>query len=197
MTVGSGEKTKDNVKANRITEVYDHSTSLWTSKAYFPFAVALVNYQILPSASDFIIFGGFDNDKKLSISTVAKFGPIKNVWTKIGNLQFSRHGFGAVEIQKHFLVMGGEGKKRTEICVITGEKVKCKSREPTLNNFLHYPAMMVIETEYTERCKNFSMVQKTTTSTTKSLTKLTTKSTTKLTTKSLINSTITKAHKGE
>ena len=58
--------------------------------------------------------------------------------------------------------MGGEGKKRTEICVITGEKVKCKSREPTLSNFFYYPAMMVIETEHTERCKNFSMVQKST-----------------------------------
>ena len=114
----------------------------------------------------------------MSISTVAKFNPTKNIWSKLGNLQFSRHVFGVVEIQKHFLVMGGEGKKRTEVCVVTDEKIKCKSREPTLNNFQLYPALMVVETDYTEHCKNFSLVQKTTLSTTK----LTTTSTMKMTT---------------
>ena len=156
MTVGSAEKIKDNVKANRITEVYDHSTSLWTSKAYFPYADALIDYQILSLSTDFVLFGGFDENKKVSISTVAKFVPTKNIWTKLGNLQFSRHGFGVVEIQKQFLVMGGEGKKRTEVCVVTGETIKCKSREPTLDDFQFYPALMVIETGYTEQCKNFT-----------------------------------------
>ena len=192
MTVGSAKKTIENVNANRITELYDHSTSLWSDKAYYPYRDVLVDYQLISLSDAFIIFGGFDEKKNVSVSTIAKFEPTKNIWTKLGNLQFSRHGFGAIEIQKQFLILGGEGKKRTEICVITGEKVKCKSREPTLNNFIYYPAMMIIETEYTERCKNFSVVKQTTTSTTKSVTKLTTKSTTK----SLMNSTTTKAHKG-
>ena len=146
-----------------ITEIYDHSTSLWTNKAYFPYADALVDYQILPSASDFVLFGGFDENKKVSISTVAKFNPTKNFWTKLGNLQFSRHVFGVVEIQKHFLILGGEGKKHTEVCVVTGEKIKCKSREPILSDFQFYPALMVIETEDTEQCKNFSTTKSTTT----------------------------------
>ena len=193
MTVGSAKKASKNVQANRITEIYDHSTSIWNIKAFYPYSDVLIDYQILSLFTDFIIFGGFDEKLNVTMTTVAKFNPTKNIWTKLGNLQFSRHGFGAIETQKQLLIMGGEGKKRTEICVITGEKVKCKSREPTLSNFLYYPAMMVIETEYTERCKKFSTVQKTTTSTTKSVTKLTTKSTTK----SLMNSTTTKAHKGE
>ena len=163
MTVGSAKKIKDNVKGNRITEVYDHSTSLWTSKLYFPYADALIDYQILPLSSDFVLFGGFDENKKVSISTVAKFSPTKNIWAKLGNLQFSRHGLGAIEIQKQFLVMGGEGKKRTEVCVVTGETIKCKSREPTLDDFQFYPALMVIETGYTEQCKNFSTTKSTTT----------------------------------
>ena len=163
MTVGSADKTKDNIKANRITETYDHSTSLWTSKAYFPFADALVDYQILPLSSDFVLFGGFDENKKVSISTVAKFSPTKNIWAKLGNLQFSRHGLGAIEIQKQFLVMGGEGKKRTEVCVVTGETIKCKSREPIFNDFQFYPALMVVETGYTEQCKIFSTTKSTTT----------------------------------
>ena len=171
MTVGSAKKTNENVNANQVTEIYDHSTSVWTIKAFYPFRNTLVDYQILPLFGDFIVFGGFDETSNIAVTTIAKFEPIENIWAKLGNMQFSRYGFGAIEIQKQFLIMGGEGKKRTETCILTGESIKCKSREPSLNNFLYYPAMMVIETEYTERCKNFSTVQKTTTNTAKSLTK--------------------------
>ena len=173
MTVGSVKKTDEKVNGNRITELYDHSTSLWSDKAYYPYRDVLVDYQLLSLSDAFIIFGGFDEKKNVSVSTIAKFEPTKNIWTKLGNLQFSRHGFGAIEIQKQFLILGGEGKKRTEVCVLNSETIKCKSREPTLNNFQSYPAMMVIETEYTEQCKNFSVVQ-----TTASTTKMTTKPTT-------------------
>ena len=165
MTVGSAKKTFKNVNANRITEIYDHSTSIWNTKAFYPFSDVLIDYQILSLSTDFIVFGGFDEKFNITLSTVAKFNPSKNIWTKLGNLQFSRHRFGAIETQKQFLIMGGEGKKRSELCEVTGETIKCKSSEPTLNNFQLYPAMMVVETEYTESCKKFSMVQKTTTST--------------------------------
>ena len=190
MTVGSAKKTIENVDANRITELYDHSTSVWNTKAFYPFRSSLVDYQILPLSEDFIIFGGFDEKSNKATTIIAKFDPTKNVWTKLGNLQFSRYGFGAIEIQKHFLIMGGEEKKRTETCVISGESIKCKSREPTLNNFQFYPALMVVETDYTERCKNFTMVQKTTTSTMKlkTTTTTTTTSTTTTITKPITNS---------
>ena len=180
MTVGSAKKigTNENVSANRITEIYDHSTSVWDTKAFYPFQTSLVDYQILPLSGDFIIFGGFDEKVNIAIPIIAKFDPTKNVWNKLGNLRFSRHAFGAIEIQKQFLIMGGGDKKRTETCILTGESIKCKSREPTLNSFQLYPALMVVETDYTEHCKNFSLVQKTTLSTTK----LTTTSTMKMTT---------------
>ena len=119
MTVGSAKKTYKNVQANRITEIYDHSTSIWNIKAFYPFSDVIIDYQILSLSTDFIIFGGFDEKFNVSITTVAKFNPTKNIWTKLGNLQFSRHGFGAIETQKQLLIMGGEGKKRTEICVIS------------------------------------------------------------------------------
>ena len=167
MAVGSAKKINEKVHSNQITEIYDHSTSVWKTKAFYPFRGSLMDYQILPLSGDFIIFGGFDETTHSAVSIIAKFDPTKNVWTKLGNLQFSRHAFGAIETQKQFLVMGGEDKKRTEMCTLTGESIKCKSREPTLNNFKLYPALMVVETDYTERCKNFSLVQKTTTSTTK------------------------------
>ena len=190
MTVGSAKKTIENVNPNRITELYDHSTSVWNTKAFYPFRSTLIDYQILPLSGDFIIFGDFDEKSNKATTIIAKFDPTQNVWTKLGNLQFSRYGFGAIEVQKHFLIMGGEEKKRTETCVISGESIKCKSREPTLNNFQFYPALMVVETDYTERCKNFSMVQKTTTSTMKlkTTTTTTTTSTTTTITKPITNS---------
>ena len=63
-------------------------------------------------------------------------------------------------------MIGGQGNVRSETCEITGEIIECKSREPTLNNFQQYPAMMIIEPSYTEQCKVFSTVDKNSTSNT-------------------------------
>ena len=77
MTVGSAKKTNENVNANQITEIYDHSTSVWNTKAFYPFKNTLVDYQILPLSGDFIIFGGLDEKSNVAIATIAKFDPTK------------------------------------------------------------------------------------------------------------------------
>ena len=159
MTVGSSKKTDENVNANGVTELYDHSTSLWSTKTFYPYLDTLTDYQIVSLSESFIIFGGFDEKRNISISTIAKFELAKNVWIELGNLQFSRSGFGVTTVQQLFLVVGGQERKRTEMCTVTGDKIHCKSREPTLYKVQHYPAMMVIKPETTDRCKNFVINQ--------------------------------------
>ena len=65
----------------------------------------------------------------------------------MGNLQTWRHAFGVIEIEKKFLVMGGWGDKRSEICELANDTIDCTSREPTLNKFEYYPAMMIVSKE--------------------------------------------------
>ena len=83
--------------------------------------------------------------------TIARLDIDSNKWTKLGNLQHGRHDFGAIEVEKKFLVMGGEGKKISEICQWVGEEIECKEREPIFDNF-YIPATMTIFPDYVKNC---------------------------------------------
>ena len=161
MTVGGAKKSDENVDANGKTEIYDHSTSKWSTKADYPYRQTIVDYQLLSTEAGFILFGGYAEKISKSSSTIAKFEPKKNKWTMLTNLQFSRHGFGVIEIEKMFVILGGEGQIRSETCQFTSKGLECKSREPTLTSFKNYPALMKIDPDFTNKCKMFSSVKST------------------------------------
>ena len=133
-------------------EMYSHSTSSWKTKAIYPFHEKIMAFEILAHSNSFVLFGGFDGKISSSITTIAKFNPDLNKWTKLGNLQTGRHAFGLVEINMKYLVMGGQGGKNTETCELKNEKIQCTSREPILNDFHYYPALMIVASDYAENC---------------------------------------------
>ena len=101
-------------------------------------------------------------------------------------MQFARRDFGVIEIEKQFIILGGQGKIRTETCGFYVNGFECKSREPTLTNFQEYPAMMKIDPDFTNKCKMFSTVTKS--STTKATSKSFVTTTKSITTKNqLVN----------
>ena len=171
LTVGGATKSDENVDGNGKTEIYDHSTSKWSTKTDYPFRQAIVDYQLLSTKDGFVIFGGYAETISKSSSTIAEFDPKKNIWTMLTNLQFSRHGFGVIEIEKKFVVLGGEGKIRSELCQYGMNGLECKSREPTLTSFKNNPAMMKIDPDLTNKCKMYSAVTKPPKSTSKASSK--------------------------
>ena len=171
LTVGGATKSDENVDGNGKTEIYDHSTSKWSTKTDYPFRQAIVDYQLLSTKDGFVIFGGYVETTSKGSSTIAKFDPKKNIWTMLTNLQFSRHGFGVIEIEKMFVVLGGEGQIRSEICQFTSKGLGCKSREPTLTSFKNYPATMKIDPDLTNKCKMYSAITKSPKSTSKTSSK--------------------------
>ena len=160
LTVGGAAKSDENVDGNGKTEIYDWSTKKWSSKKDYPYRQTLIDYQLLSTKDGFIVFGGYAETISMSLSIIAKFDPKKNSWTKLTNLQFSRHGFGAIEIEKKFVILGGKGKIRSELCQYGVNGLACKSREPTLTSFQEYPVMMKIDPDFTNKCKMYSTVTK-------------------------------------
>ena len=150
MTVGSRDKGSN--AAHNKAELYSHSTSSWKSKASYAFHEAIWTFEILSYSDSFILFGGFDSVITYSITTIAKFNPVSNEWTKLGSLQHDRHAFGIIEVHTKYLVMGGQGEMRTETCELKNEKIECTSREPTLNEFRFYPALMIVPSDYADNC---------------------------------------------
>ena len=81
-------------------------------------------------------------------STIARFDPIWNSWTKLGNLKVARHGHGGIQVDNEFFVVGGKdgfvGGELTESCKLNGQSMICTTREPLLSSFSFYPELMLI-----------------------------------------------------
>ena len=152
MAVGS--RDKGSKESHNKAELYFHSTSSWKTKASFPFHEAIRAFEILAHSDLFILFGGWTGDVDTDI--IAKFDPGLNQWTKLGILRASRHAFGVFQTDKKYLVMGGGANgnydRRTEVCELKNETIECTSREPILNKFRYYPAMMLVPSDYADNC---------------------------------------------
>ena len=81
-------------------------------------------------------------------STIARFDPVANSWTKLGNLKVYRYGHGVIQVDNEFIVVGGSryGKEDepTESCKLNGESMTCTTREPQLSDFAWFPELMLI-----------------------------------------------------
>ena len=81
-------------------------------------------------------------------STIARFDPIKNSWTKLGNLNVARYEHGVIQVDNEFIVVGGSRKgdedEPTESCKLNGKSMTCTSREPRLSGFSNYPELMLL-----------------------------------------------------
>ena len=79
-------------------------------------------------------------------STVARFDPTKNSWTKLGDLKFARSGLGVIQVDNEFIVVGGMRvggvDEPTESCKLNGQSMTCTTREPKLLDFMYYPELM-------------------------------------------------------
>ena len=79
-------------------------------------------------------------------STIARFDPIENSWTKLGDLKVARYGHGVIQVDNEFIVVGGEpkiGSVMTESCKLNGQSMTCTTREPQLLKFAWYPELML------------------------------------------------------
>ena len=98
------------------------------------------------------MFGGFGITKTGNTrkSIIVRFDPIKNSWTKLGNLKVARRGHGVIQVDNEFIVVGGcrdwqcNEDAPTESCTLKEQAMTCTTREPRLASFIKYPELMHI-----------------------------------------------------
>ena len=84
------------------------------------------------------------------MSTIARFDPTENSWTKLGNLNVARIGHAVIQVDTKFIVVGGRpdtypvGEIQTESCKLNGDSMTCTMRKPQLLLFSHYPVLMLM-----------------------------------------------------
>ena len=88
------------------------------------------------------------NNSKEEQSTIARFDPIKNSWTKLGNLKVARYEHGVIQVDNEFIVVGGDRDgdedEPTESCKLNGQSMTCTIREPQLSNFVRDTELMLM-----------------------------------------------------
>ena len=85
-------------------------------------------------------------------TTIARFDPVQNSWTKLGNLNVARERHGVIQIDDKFIVIGGwtddGGDVPTESCQLNEQTMKCATRKPQLSKFSLYPELILVPTIY-------------------------------------------------
>ena len=155
MAVGSLNRLgSDKHNRHNKAEVFFHSTSTWNIKASYPFHKCIMIFEIVAHSDSFILFSGTSGSTyDGNTDKIAKFNPASDQWTKIGNLQQSRRGFGLIKMGKKFIVMGGKfDGMHAEVCELKNESIQCNSKEPKLNDFAYYPALMTVSSDYADNC---------------------------------------------
>ena len=76
-------------------------------------------------------------------SGIARFDPIQNTWTKLGDLKQSAVAHRVIQVDNDFIVFGGLGNKYAESCIFDGQKMTCTKREPQLTNFNYLELILI------------------------------------------------------
>ena len=93
--------------------------------------------------SSYFYFGGI-----YSGSIIARLDDSSYKWSKFGQLNEGRWGHNAIHLNDIFLVVGGEGTKKTEKCEYKYDQMFCHSQTPRLTNYAYTPELMIVADDF-------------------------------------------------
>lgn len=86
----------------------------------YPYGDFIFFAPVVGFKDDFYVFGGYVDYEEAS--TIARFSPQTQAWTRLGDLLHRRDGHAVVVSADQFLVVGGysDGSVPTEKCLLKG-----------------------------------------------------------------------------
>ena len=115
-------------------------------EAYNPTKASKIkNTALIYHQKSFLVFGGYTGSDS---NVIAKFSMLSLKWTKIGNLNTARRGLSVALLNDRFIVIGGAGTQKTEVCMYWHELIVCKSLEHQLTDYTAYPEIFMVDSEF-------------------------------------------------
>lgn len=128
LAVGSGPP------GNVETELLRIADWTWSSGAKYPFTRSdISSYAAVMHEENFYIFGGWSEKAWTTFSTIAKYNPDTDTWTKVGELNMTRSRSRVIISQGAFLVIGDF--RATDKCQLTGSSMICVEQEPVVPRY--------------------------------------------------------------
>ena len=107
----------------------------------------LQNYAVLYHDKAFYVFGGY-NYHSSYYKNIGRLDEETTTWTQAGTLVAGRYGHGAIFDGENFLIVGGKGTFKNEVCTLKDEKITCVAQSTTLENYNYYPELLLVEENY-------------------------------------------------
>ena len=73
-------------------------------------------------------------------------------WSLAGSLKQGRYGHGVIFDGVQFLVIGGAGNMKTEVCSLNGKTITCTLQENGLIDYAYYPELFLVDNSYGNDC---------------------------------------------
>ena len=121
------------------TELMSIETWKWQTREPYPYATFISRAPSLFSGKSFYVFGGYNRDASYgedkTFSTISSFTPESNSWKMIGSMKAQRHSASVVEVDDHFIIIGGySDSSSTEICKSKDGRIYCEYQENSLTD---------------------------------------------------------------
>ena len=104
----------------------------WRYKASYLYSREILDARTVFSGKSFYVFGGY-NFPYGTMSIIAAFTP-GNGWKKVGNMKSQRYDASVIEVDGHFLIIGGSDtiSDSSEICKLVDGDMHCEYQENSL-----------------------------------------------------------------
>ena len=103
----------------------------------------MTSYAVIFHASTHYYFGGISSYGALD----SIFALEENTWTwsKRGSMNSKRYAHGVILLEEKIMVVGGDGKKKNEACVLNNGQFSCTKFTTLLNDYAYYPVLYVLD----------------------------------------------------
>ena len=94
----------------------------------------------------FYVFGGTLDGS--STNTIARLDAETTTWSEAGTLVTGRYAHGAIFDGEKFLIIGGRGSLKNEVCTLNNATMTCTEQSTTLEDYAYYPELFLVEENY-------------------------------------------------
>ena len=84
---------------------------------------------------------------------IGRLDAVTNIWSNVGSLVTPRNGHNAIFTGAEILIVGGNGKLKTEKCIESNGRWTCTEQNPVLEDYNLYPELMMVPDDF---CKTIS-----------------------------------------
>ena len=105
----------------------------------------LIEYTVVYNERAFYVFGG---QGAYDIKTIARLDAETTTWSKAGTLVTGRYGHGAIFDGEKFLIVGGQGSLKNELCTLADGTMACVEQSTTLDYYAYFPELFLVDEDY-------------------------------------------------